>query len=98
MPTMRLAPATTEDYRLLAEKRLPRLLFDYVDGGANREVTMSENAADFDALKLKQRVMRDISNVDTSVNLLGETWSMPVALAPVGMAGMMARRAEVQAV
>lgn len=97
MPTMRLAPATTEDYRLLAEKRLPRTLFDYIDGGANREVTLAENIADFDALKMKQRVMCDVSDVDTSTNLLGESWSMPVALAPVGLAGMMARRAEVQA-
>ena len=98
MPTLRLAPATSEDYRRLAEKRLPRSLFDYIDGGANREVTMSDNISDFDALKLRQRVMRDVSDVDTSIELLGETWSMPVALAPVGLAGMMARRAEVQAV
>ncbi len=97
MPTLRLAPASTEDYRLLAEKRLPRSLFDYLDGGANREVTMSDNISDFDVLKLEQRVMRDVSNIDTSIELLGETWSMPLALAPVGLAGMMARRAEVQA-
>ena len=97
MPTLRLAPATAEDYRLLAEKRLPRLLFDYVDGGANRESTMANNVADFDALRIRQRVMRDVSDVDTSIELLGESWSMPVALAPVGLAGMMARRGEVQA-
>lgn len=97
MPTLRLAPATTEDYRRLAEKRLPRVLFDYIDGGAYREVTLAENIADFDALRMKQRVMRDVSSVDTSISLLDETWSMPVALAPVGLAGMMARRAEVQA-
>jgi L-lactate dehydrogenase (cytochrome) len=98
MPSLHLAPATTEDYRRLAEKRLPRLLFDYIDGGADREVTLAENITDFDALKMKQRVMRDVSNVDTSISLLGESWSLPLALAPVGLAGMMARRAEVQAV
>lgn len=97
MPTLRLAPASTEDYRVLAEKRLPRSLFDYVDGGANREVTLAQNTVDFDALKMRQRVMRDVSRIDTSVDLLGESWTMPVALAPVGLAGMMARRAEVQA-
>ena len=97
MPTLRLAPATTEDYRHLAEKRLPRTLFDYIDGGAYREVTLAENVSDFDALKMKQRVMYDVSDVDTSISLLGQSWSMPVALAPVGLAGMMARRAEVQA-
>lgn len=98
MTTLNLAPATTEDYRRLAEKRLPRVLFDYIDGGAYREVTLAENVADFDALKMKQRVMRDVSSVNTSTTLLGESWTMPVALAPVGLAGMMARRAEVQAV
>ena len=97
MPTLRLTPATTEDYRRLAEKRLPRTLFDYIDGGAYREVTLAENISDFDALKMKQRVMNNVSDVDTSTSLLGESWSMPMALAPVGLAGMMARRAEVQA-
>ncbi|MCP4300992.1 MAG: L-lactate dehydrogenase [Gammaproteobacteria bacterium] len=97
MPSLHLAPASTEDYRLLAEKRLPRLLFDYVDGGAYREVTLAENNADFDSLKLKQRVMHDVARLDTTIELLGESWSMPVALAPIGLAGMMARRGEVQA-
>jgi len=97
MPSLRLAPASTEDYRVLAEKCLPRSLFDYVDGGANREVTLAQNTADFDALKMRQRVMRDVSKIDTSIELFGETWTMPVALAPVGLAGMVARRAEVQA-
>jgi L-lactate dehydrogenase (cytochrome) len=97
MPTLRLAPASTEDYRLLAEKRLPRLLFDYVDGGACQETTLRNNIADFNAMRLQQRVMSDVSKLDTSIELLGETWRMPVALAPVGLAGMMARRAEVLA-
>lgn len=97
MPTLRLAPASTDDYRRLAERRLPRFLFDYVDGGAYREVTLAENTSDFDALKMKQRVMVDVSGVDTSIDLLGESWTMPLALAPVGLAGMMARRAELQA-
>ncbi len=97
MPTFRFAPASSNDYRLLAEKRLPRFLFDYIDGGSYREVTMAENTGDFDALKMRQRVMRDVSDVSTSIDFLGETWAMPVALAPVGLAGMMARRAEVQA-
>jgi len=97
MPTLRLAPASTEDYRRLAEKRLPRFLYDYIDGGAYREVTLGENVSDFHALKMKQRVMRNVSALDTSIDLMGETWSMPMALAPIGLGGMMARRAEVQA-
>jgi len=97
MPTLRLAPASTEDYRRLAEKRLPRALFDYIDGGAYQEVTLANNVADFQALALKQRVMRDVSNIDTSLTLFGETWTAPIALAPIGLGGMMAPRAEVQA-
>ena len=98
MPTLRLAPASTEDYRLLAEKRLPRFLFDYVDGGAYQETTLRANVEDFCTLGLNQRVMRDVSQLNTVIDLLGESWSMPLALAPIGMGGMMARRAEVQAV
>lgn len=98
MPTFRLTPASTEDYRLLAEQRLPRFLFDYIDGGAYQEATLRSNVEDFRALGLNQRVMRDVSQLDTAIELLGETWSMPLALAPIGMGGMMARRAEVQAV
>lgn len=98
MGTLRLAPASTEDYRRLAERRLPRFLFDYIDGGAYDEVTLDANTADLRALELRQRVMRDVSGIDTKVEVLGETWSMPLAISPVGLAGMMRRRAEVQAV
>lgn len=98
MGTLRLAPASTDDYRRLAERRLPRFLFDYIDGGAYDETTLRANVHDFRALGLKQRVMRDVSDLDTGVELLGERWAMPLALSPVGLAGMMARRAETQAV
>lgn len=97
MPTMRLSPASTEDYRLLAEKRLPRRLFDIIDGGSYYETTLRANSDDFHRLKLRQRVLRDVSDIDTSTTLFGHRWSMPVALAPTGMGGMMARRGEVMA-
>jgi L-lactate dehydrogenase (cytochrome) len=90
-------PVTAEDYRLLAEKRLPRFLFDYVDGGAGSEQSLLDNEQGFSQLRLQQRVMRDVSRVDTAAQLCGTRVSMPLALAPVGMAGMMARRGEVQA-
>lgn len=93
--TCDVAPVTPVDYRRLAEKRLPRFLFDYIDGGANDEQTMAANLADFAAVKLRQRVMRDVSGVDTSTMLAGRRVAMPVALAPVGMAGMFSRRGEV---
>jgi len=98
MGTLRLAPASTEDYRRLAERRLPRFLFDYIDGGAYDEVTLAANTADLRALELRQRVMRDVSRIDTEVEVLGERWAMPLAISPVGLAGMMRRRAEAQAV
>jgi L-lactate dehydrogenase (cytochrome) len=88
-------PVTASDYRRLAEKRLPRFLFDYIDGGANEEVTMAANSADFSRYRLRQRVMRDVSNIDTGTVMCGTPSSIPLALAPVGMAGLMARRGEV---
>lgn len=92
-----LVPATVQDYRELARRRLPRQLFDYVDGGAYEESTMRANRADLDALLLRQRVMRDVSHREPRVRVLGQDLALPVILAPVGLAGMVARRAEVQA-
>lgn len=95
--SLNLRPASVEDFRRLAEKRLPRFFFDYVDGGAGEEVTLRANSADFEAIRLRQKVLRDASKMDTSVELFGERLAMPLALSPVGMGGMMARRAEVLA-
>ena len=95
MGTYRVTPVTALDYRRLAEKRLPRFLFDYIEGGANEEDSMAANVADFRRFSLKQRVMCDVGNIDTSTTLSGQPASMPLALAPIGIAGMMARRGEV---
>ncbi|HSG88041.1 MAG TPA: L-lactate dehydrogenase [Pseudomonadales bacterium] len=92
-----VVPVSFEDYRRSARRRVPRFLFDYADGGANDERTHHDNHADFDAWRLRQRVLRDVSGVDTRTTLLGQDAAMPLALAPVGMAGMYARRGEVQA-
>jgi L-lactate dehydrogenase (cytochrome) len=96
--TYRIVPATALDYRRLAERKLPRFLFDYVDGGANDESTLAANVADFQRVLVRQRVLRDVTSIDTSTLLAGEKASMPVVLAPIGMAGLMARRGETQAV
>ncbi|MDH4001029.1 MAG: L-lactate dehydrogenase [Xanthomonadales bacterium] len=96
MGTYHVTPVTAGDYRRLAEKRLPRFLFDYIDGGAGEEQSMAANADDFSRIKLRQRVMRDVSKVDTGMELFGQSMDMPVVLAPVGLAGMMGRRGEVQ--
>ena len=90
-------PASVGDYRALAKARLPHFLFEYVDGGSYAEVTLRRNVADLEAITLKQRVLRDVSKIDLSTELFGQRWSLPVGLGPVGMAGMYARRGEVQA-
>jgi L-lactate dehydrogenase (cytochrome) len=95
--TLELAPATFADYRELARRRLPRQLFDYVDGGAFAENSMRANETDLHGLKLRQRVLRDVSSRALETTVLGETLSIPLVLAPVGFAGMFAPRAEVLA-
>jgi L-lactate dehydrogenase (cytochrome) len=92
-----VAAATVLDYRELARRRLPRQLFDYIDGGAYEEATMRANVADLERILLRQIVMRDVSTRDQSCEVLGQKLALPVILAPVGLAGMYARRAEVQA-
>jgi L-lactate dehydrogenase (cytochrome) len=94
---LNLVPATAGDYRELARSRLPRQLFDYIDGGAYEEATLRANVADLKRLLLRQVVMRDVSVRDQAVEVLGQRLSTPVILAPVGLAGMFARRAECQA-
>jgi L-lactate dehydrogenase (cytochrome) len=97
MPTMNLVPVSTDDYRRIAERTLPRFLFDYVDGGAFAEVTLAQNVADFQKVAPQQRVMVDVSQIDTATKLVATPAGMPLALSPIGMGGMLARRAEVQA-
>jgi L-lactate dehydrogenase (cytochrome) len=92
-----LRAASVSDYRELARRRLPNIFFEYIDGGSYAEATLARNVADMEAIALRQRVMRDMSALDMSVTTLGQTMSMPVGLAPVGMAGMYARRGETQA-
>jgi len=89
--------ASVMDFRNTARRRLPRMLFEYIDGGAYNETTLRRNVADLDAIDLRQRVMRDMSHLDMTTVALGQSFSMPVGLAPVGMSGMYRRRGEVQA-
>jgi L-lactate dehydrogenase (cytochrome) len=89
--------ASIGDYRELARRRLPRFLFEYIDGGSYSETTLRRNVADLQDIALRQRVLRDVSNIDLSATLFGQKSALPVALAPIGLAGMNARRGEVQA-
>jgi L-lactate dehydrogenase (cytochrome) len=89
--------ASALDYRELARRRLPRFLFDYLDGGAFAEVTLGRNLTDLATVALRQRVLRNVADIDLSTALFGQRLALPVALAPIGLAGLMARRGEVQA-
>ena len=86
------------DYREAARRRLPPFLFHYLDGGAGAEQTLRSNVDDLQAVRLRQRVLRGSEQQDLSVSWFGRDYDLPVALAPVGLGGMYARRGEVQAV
>jgi len=89
--------ANYDDYRELARRRLPKVLYEYVDGGSYAQTTLRRSTEAFEELRLRQRVLRDVSEISLAVELFGEKLSMPVVLAPVGMAGLYHRRGEVQA-
>ena len=89
--------SSPEDFRAAARRKLPRFLFDYIDGGANAEHTLGRNSSDLQSIRLRQRVLRGSENIDLNTSLFGERLSVPLALAPVGLTGMYARRGEVQA-
>jgi L-lactate dehydrogenase (cytochrome) len=89
--------ADVNDYRELARRRLPRFLFDYIDGGAFAETTLRRNVSDLQAINVRQRVLTGVDEVRLGSSFFGVPSAMPLALAPVGMAGMNARRGEVQA-
>ena len=95
--SLNLAPASIEDYRERARRKLPRQIFDYVDGGAFGESTLAANRDDLHRIQFRQRVLRDVSTRSLSTTVLGEEIALPVILAPIGFGGMLARRAEVQA-
>lgn len=89
--------ASIADYRELARRRLPHFLFQYIDGGSYAEATLKRNVDDLAAIALRQRVLRDVSRIDLSTDLFGTRCALPLALAPIGLAGLNARRGEVQA-
>ena len=89
--------SSSADYRAAAQQFRPPFLFHYIDGGAYAEQTLRRNVDDFAAVALRQRVLKDMSQLDTSIELFGEKLSIPVALSPVGLTGMYRRRGEVQA-
>jgi len=85
-------PATSDYHRARAGGRLPRFLADYVDGGAGAEQTLAANVAAWPGIGIRQRVLVDVAGVDTASTLAGDACRMPLALAPLGLGGLLARR------
>ncbi|WP_409309898.1 FMN-dependent L-lactate dehydrogenase LldD [Pectobacterium sp. B1J-3] len=89
--------SASTDYRAAAQRKLPPFLFHYIDGGAYNEYTLRRNTADLADIALRQRILKNMSDLSLETSLFGEKLAMPVVLAPVGLTGMYARRGEVQA-
>ena len=90
--------SSASDYREAARRKLPRFLFDYIDGGAYAEHTLRANSADLTGISLRQRILKNVETLSLETSLFNQPLAMPIILAPVGLTGMFARRGEVQAV
>ncbi|WP_026172829.1 FMN-dependent L-lactate dehydrogenase LldD [Asticcacaulis benevestitus] len=88
--------SASTDFREAARRRLPPFLFHYLDGGAYAEHTLRANIEDLGHIRLRQRVLRDVSAISMQTQLLGDACNLPLALAPIGLGGMFARRGETQ--
>ncbi|MDN3440992.1 alpha-hydroxy acid oxidase [Psychrobacter sp. APC 3279] len=86
-----------EDLRRVAERKVPRMFYDYVDSGSWTETTYRSNETDFDRIKLRQRVLVDMDNRSLATQMIGESVNMPVAIAPTGFTGMMWADGEIHA-
>ncbi|MBE8609554.1 alpha-hydroxy-acid oxidizing protein [Psychrobacter sp. FME2] len=86
-----------EDLRRVAERKVPRMFYDYVDSGSWTETTYRSNETDFDRIKLRQRVLVDMDNRSLATHMIGEEVKMPVAIAPTGFTGMMWADGEIHA-
>ena len=86
-----------EDLRVIAERRVPRMFYDYADSGSWTEGTYRANAADFQQIKLRQRVAVNMEGRSTATTLVGQAATMPVSIAPVGLTGMQHADGEIHA-
>ncbi len=89
--------SASTDFRAAAKAKLPPFLFHYIDGGSYGEHTLKRNTLDLQEIALKQRVLNDMQDLNLETEIFGEKFDLPIALAPVGLTGMYARRGEVQA-
>ncbi|HEY9223308.1 MAG: alpha-hydroxy acid oxidase [Variovorax sp.] len=88
---------TIEDLRVLAEKRVPRMFYDYADSGSWTEGTYRANSEDFKKIKLRQRVAVNMEGRSLATTMVGQAVKMPVAIAPVGLTGMQHADGEIHA-
>lgn len=88
------APVNINDFRRLARRRLPRIVFDFLEGGALDEITLRSNISDLSALRLRQSIMNDVSDVDLSTTVLGQTLRTPVLISPMGLLSLFRRDAD----
>jgi len=86
-----------EDLRRIAERKVPRMFYDYVDSGSWTQTTYRNNETDFDRIKLRQRVLVDMDNRSLATQMIGEDAKMPIAIAPTGFTGMMWANGEMHA-
>src|SRR6267142_1602156 len=86
-----------EDLRQRARRKVPKMFFDYVEAGSYAQETLRANRADLEQIKLRQRVLVDVSRRDLTTSIIGETVPLPLALAPIGLAGMQHRDGEIAA-
>src|ERR1700754_3751213 len=84
-----------EDFRRLARRRLPRAVFDALEGGAGDEVSLRRNRAAFDRIEFRPRPLADVAKRDLSTTVFGERLSMPIMLAPTGASRLARSAAEI---
>src|SRR3954469_7183958 len=77
-----------DDLRTLARRRVPKAFFDYADSGSYGEYTLRANRADLEAIKLRQRVLVDVSERNLQTTIMGRKIAAPLILAPIGLCGM----------
>src|SRR5690606_39261927 len=87
---------TPGDFRAVAQKRLPKMVFDYIDGGAGQELSIRENRAAIEEIRLVPSAPHDVSACDMSVSLFGETLSLPIIIGPTGLASASWPKGEIE--
>lgn len=93
---MRRNPVNIEDYRRITRRRLPAMVFDFLEGGALDESTLRANIDDLSRILLQQRILRDVADVDISVTVLGQSLRRPILIAPMGLLSLFRPEADVE--